>query len=374
MRFQRTLSALLILFVIGVLFIAALMAASALPVQDLAQYWAAAHLVTRNPYSLPLTTAFEKAAGISSSVPPLITKIPPWAIMLVLPLGLMGYKTTFAVWAVMSIIVVAGCAHAAWRLSGAPPSIAPAVLCLLFGPTVVLLMLGQLTVLVLLGVTLFLFLAERRRDWLAGAALLLVLGKPHVVLLFLLALVFWTIQHKRWSIILSGGLSLAAASTVAVALNPHIFAQFVERSTLVVHETDPYPNLGGILYLVSGQHMLALLPQVIGVIWLVFYWRKHRADWDWKTHGMTVLIVSVVCSYYSYPYDEVLALPALLLAYASGNRRIFLGGFVAVNLGYVIYLSSVVRGLSYMFLGWTASGWLVTYILSRSFSRVRSST
>jgi hypothetical protein len=89
---------------------------------------------------------------------------------------------------------------------------------------------------------------------------------------------------------------------------------------------------------------------------------------------MTVLIVSVVCSYYSYPYDEVLAMPALLLAYASGNRRIFLCGFIAVNLGYVIYLSSVVRGLSYMFLGWTASGWLVTYILSRSARRVRNST
>ena len=116
MLVRRILPLLLIALMLGALFVAALAAASALPVQDLAQYWAAAHLVTKNPYSLELTTSFERSAGVVSAAPPLVTKIPPSAIMLVLPLGFLGYKTAFALWAVMSIVVIAGCARAVWGL------------------------------------------------------------------------------------------------------------------------------------------------------------------------------------------------------------------------------------------------------------------
>ena len=175
MRYEKIPSFLAIAFAISALFVAAFMAASALPVQDLAQYWAAAHLVKTNPYSYQLVSDFEKSAGISSNALPLVIKNPPWAILFILPLGLFGYYVAFAIWAVFSVVVVAGCALAAWNLYNSPPSLAPALLSLFFGPTVVLLMLGQWTVLVLLGVTLFLTMAARKKDWYAGASLLLVL-------------------------------------------------------------------------------------------------------------------------------------------------------------------------------------------------------
>jgi hypothetical protein len=368
MRYERIPSLLAIAFAISALFVAAFMAASALPVQDLAQYWAAAHLVKTNPYSYQLVSDFEKSAGISSNALPLVIKNPPWAILFILPLGLFGYHVAFAVWAVFSVVVVAGCALAAWNLYNSPPSLAPALLSLFFGPTVVLLMLGQWTVLVLLGVTLFLTLAARKKDWYAGASLLLVLGKPHVALLFLLAVTLWTIQYKRWVIALSAILALAASNIAIIAINPHIFTQFLERTRLVVHETESYPNVGGMLYVATGKHALALLPQLIGIAWLLFYWWKHCQDWDWKSDGLLVLAVSVACSYYSYPYDEILALPALIVAYAVGNRRIFLTGFLVANLGYASYIFKLAGtfGFTYMFLWWTASAWLITYILARS--------
>ena len=113
---------------------------------------------------------------------------------------------------------------------------------------------------------------------------------------------------------------------------------------------------------------MALLPQLIGIAWLLFYWWKHRQNWDWKSDGLLVLAVSVACSYYSYPYDEILALPALIVAYAVGNRRIFLTGFFVANLGYASYIFKLAGtfGFTYMFLWWTASAWLITYILARS--------
>ena len=366
MRLKNIFVVLLIALTCSALFFAAFWASSALPVQDLAQYWAAAHLVAKNPYSLELTRQFEQSAGIYST--PLVTKIPPWAIMLVLPLGLLGYHLSFALWASMSVAVIASCTYATSRKLYPRSSLAPAILPFIFGPTFVLLMLGQLTVLVLLGIVLFCYFVRNRREWLAGASLLLVLGKPHVALLFLITVFLWIAYTKRWAILVAGSLTLSFASLAALLINHHIFRQFHERSLLVVHETESYPNLGGILYSISGVHLLALLPQIAGVVWVFFYWKSHRANWEWLRDGMLVLLVSVTCSYYSYPYDQILGLPALISAFATGKRRGFLVPFVLSDLGYAIYISNAAGlfGFGYMFLWWTGLGWLAAYLLAQT--------
>ncbi len=267
----------------------------------------------------------------------------------------------------MSVFVLAGCAKTVWDHCGSEPSLAPALLSLIFGPTVVLLMLGQFTVLVLLGAVLFCIIARKRLDWLAGASLLLVMGKPHIALLFLLCVLLWTLLYRRWVVLVSGTLAFTVASSAALAINPHILTQFWRRTLLVAGETESYPNLGGMLYSLSGLHFLALVPQLAGLIWLVFYWRKHRSRWDWESHGLVVLLVSVACSYYSYPYDEILALPALIVAFAKGDRRIFFAVFALTDLGYAAYISGIAGhfGYGYMFLWWTAAGWLLTYVLAQ---------
>ncbi|HEY2472543.1 MAG TPA: glycosyltransferase family 87 protein [Terracidiphilus sp.] len=364
---SKILTSGLIVFTLGILFFAALMAASALPPQDLTQYWSAAHLVRQNPYSPQLVAELERTHGILIRAEPLVLKNPPWAIPFILPLGLFSYHVGFALWAVFSVVVVVGCAGAIWRLVEIPQSIISILLPLLFGPTIVLLELGQWTVLVLLGITGFLIGVERRKDWIAGAFLLLVMGKPHVALLFLLAIALWTVQTRRWAVMYSAALSLAAACISMLAVNGHVFGQFLERTRQVVDERVAYPNLGGMLYIATGIHALAILPQVMGVLWLLFYWSRHRNSWDWKSDGMLVLVSSIACSYYSYPYDEILVLPALVMAFLTGNRRTFLLLFAATELGYGVYLLQIAGkfGFSYMFLSWTAAAWLVTYLASQ---------
>lgn len=326
MRFQKILSFLLIFFCGGMLFAAAFIASSTLRVQDLAQYWASAHLIRENPYSEALVTNFERSFGYSMQAPAMVMRNPPSALALVLPFRYMSYNTAFAFWTLVSVLVVAGCARVSSSLSGNSEPLAPAFLCLLYGPTVALLMVGQIAVLVLLGVTLFLIMSERKRDWLAGAFLSLAFVKPHVIVLFLIAILLWSIKARRWAILLSFALSLAATSVVALLLNPHIFLQYLAFARQFAGETTPYPNIGGLLYIVSGCRDLAFLPQIAGLAWLAFYWRRHRSHWDWKSHGMAVLLVSVACSYYSFPFDQIVVLPALMAAFANGNRRIFLRG------------------------------------------------
>ncbi|WP_239461722.1 glycosyltransferase family 87 protein [Occallatibacter savannae] len=347
-------------------FLAAFTASYALPVQDLAQYWAAAHLLHSNPYSAELTSTFERGAGILST--PLITKMPPWAIVTFLPLGLLDYHASFALWTVASVLVIGLCSYVIGSHLQQTANIALPVLPFIFGPTVVLLMLGQYTVFTLLGSVLFCSFAASKRESLAGASLLLVLGKPHITILFLISIACWIIHRRRWAMLASGSIVLATTSLLATAINRHVFQQFLHRSSLVVHETEAYPNLGGILYSLSGNHSLALLPQAAGLLWLGFYWMKNREEWNWRHHGPVVLMVSVVCSYYSYPYDQILCLPALITAYAYGNRRAFLLAFAVTDLGFLAYLSNAAGhfGFGYMFLWWTGLGWLVAFSLANT--------
>jgi hypothetical protein len=268
----------------------------------------------------------------------------------------------------MSILIIAGCAYEIGSRFYSRPTLELAVLPFIFGPTLVLLMLGQFTVLLLLGVSLFYAFVRNKRDWLAGASLLLVVSKPHTTLLFLISVALWVFFLRRWVVLISAGLAFSASSVIAIALNPHIFEQFRQRSILVVQESESYPNLGGVLYSISGLHVLALLPQLAGIGWVFFYWRKHRQEWNWEREGMFVLLVSVTCSYYSYPYDEILALPALITALATGNRNAFALAFVITECGYAAYISNIAGhfGFGYMFLWWTSLGWLAAFLLAKS--------
>lgn len=365
---RKLATAALLFFVCLLLFVAAYMAAGALPVQDFAQYWSAAHLVQQNPYSYELVSRFQNSQGIHVD-PPLVLKNPPWTIPFLLPLGLFSYRVAFAFWTLLSLIVLMGCTHALWRALRSTTA-TPILLTLLFGPAIVQIILGQWTVLVLLGITVFLIAAERRQDWLAGASLVLVLSKPHTALLFLVAVALWTLRYRRWRIVISTAFALLGTALVVELLNPHIWFQFLERTTLVVHETEAYPNLGGMLYLISGVHALGLLPELLGLVWLGFYFRKHRRTWSWWNNGTMVILCSVVFSYYSYPYDEILAIPALLFAFARGNssRYLFFTPFLITEAGYALYLTNVAGrlGYGYMFLWWTALGWLATFLLGKA--------
>jgi hypothetical protein len=365
MRKQDILSVLLLLMMTAMLFLAAVTMAGAFPRQDLEGYRAAASLAGKNPYSPALTAEFEKASGRAGYLPPMMRN-PPWTIVLILPLKYLSYPVAFAFLALLNVMLVAGCARAAWNLQSTQPSIVPAFLSLIFGPTVVLLMLGQLTALVLLGVLLFLALVRQRSDWLAGAALLLLMPKPHLVLYFLAAVGFWAIREKRWAVLIGGALAFGAACAGALAINPHIFAQYLAFARSFFHETELYPNLGAILRATTHVRLLSWLPEISGALWLGYFWWKHRDHWDWRRQGLLTLMVSVVCSYHSFPYDEILFLPGLIAAYVHGNRTVFWTGFAAVNSGYLLYISGTAGRLGYghLFLWWTASGWLATYLLS----------
>jgi hypothetical protein len=277
----------------------------------------------------------------------------------------MTFPAAYAFWTILSAAMLGGCGRQLWRLYSSQPSLKPAFICFLFGPSLLLFNLGQTTAFVLLGVTVFWYAIQKRRDWLAGSMLLLVVIKPQVVLLFLLVLALWIVETKRWTILWAGALSVGASCLWALWLNPAVFKQYAQLAGQVRYENAYYPNIGGLLYLTTGRHWLAFLPQIAGIVWVLAYWAKCRSRWDWNTNGAIVLLVSVACSYYSFGYDEILALPALLWAAAEGNSTIFWAGFVFLNpLQIFSWYQDWYLRLGPTFLYFAGTVWLLLYLLS----------
>jgi len=110
------------------------------------------------------------------------------------------------------------------------------------------------------------------------------------------------------------------------------------------------------------------VPFLLAILWFAVYWIQNHHAWDWNDHGVTVLIVSVVCSYYSFAFDQIVVLPALIIAFAAGNRLLFYAGFLITDLGYTLYISGVAGhfGFGPMFLWWTSLALLLTYLVSMS--------
>ena len=172
--------------------------------------------------------------------------------------------------------------------------------------------MGQVTPLILAGLTAFLFALRRQRYLLAGACLLTLSLKPHLLYLVIFAIVLWAIQTRKWSLGLGSVLAYAGAMIAAIAFN-HNVAGFFHGT--VNAAMDISCGVGGVLRSIFGmQHIwLQFLPTVIGTAWFAFYWFRNRRGWSWEEHLPLVLLVSLSTAPYFWAHDFVLAMPAMIV-------------------------------------------------------------
>jgi hypothetical protein len=113
---------------------------------------------------------------------------------------------------------------------------------------------------------------------------------------------------------------------------------------------------------------MGLLPELAGLIWITLYYYRRKKEWDWRNEGALVVLVSISVSYYSFPYDEVLVIPALIELAIKGSRSRFLPIYLLLNLIYVIYLTNerFWRYGSPLLICWLSAAWLFTYLFSRT--------
>jgi hypothetical protein len=311
---------------------------------DFVEYWSAGrlNLVGGNPYGSDELFALQRDYGCPDDRPVMMYN-PPWALPFVMPFAALDYGTGRLAWLLMQFALILFCAGAAWHLFGGPAErrwLAWA-LTLTFFPTLIALRMGQIAPLMLAGLVGFLWFMRQSRGWLAGLVLLPAMVKPQLFHLLWLALLLWAVHGRRWSVLLGAGAGLVAATGLALAVNPHALAQYVDVMTHHPPAESLSPTLGAVLRRAFGRERFGLqfLPPLAGVVWLVPYWWQRRRSWDWQEQMSPLLLASLLTtSYGAWAFDlVVLLLPVLQMAVVlcrAAPRSVVLltlAGYVAVN-------------------------------------------
>ncbi len=344
---------------------------TALPLYDFVQYWAAARLTVagENPYDPERMEELERSVGRADEG--ILMWAPPWALGLVLPLGLFDCRTAHVLWLLFHLVVVVGCTDVLWRHYGGADGLRwlAWLLALAFVPTGLALLAGQISPLLLLGATGFLVCVRRRLDALAGAATVLLAIKPHLASLFWLALACWAISERRWRILMGGGLTAAALMALVLTCNPAVWGHYWHTFTTSPPAQYRSPTLGTLLRLAIGEghfrlQFVALVP---GVAWLAWYgWRRRRA-WDWDEQLPLLLLVSVLTAAYgAWPFDLVLLLVPVLRAATALLRAGSPRALLLACAGYIITdglaLALVAREAEYLWFAWMSPALLLAYL------------
>ncbi len=342
------------------------------PPDDFVEYWAAAKLTLngQNPFDEALLLPLQQAAGRNTEEAVMMWN-PPWALPAVLPLGLLPAREAQLLWLLVQLVVTGFCADRLWlQLGGSPERRWVGWLAaFVFLPTAFALSTGQIGPFLLLGAVLFLECerrAQRDRRWeyLAGAATVLIAIKPHLAYLLWTGIAVDAITRNRWRTLVGGAVTGAACAFVPLAFNQHIWYQYADALGNRPPAQWLSPTFGSVLRLVFGAELFRLqfVSVAVGLAWFAVYRWEKRAAWDWTAQLPLVLLVSFVTAPYgAWPFDMVLLLPAvfeLLVtptaapcphlaergrgspfppgAWAVGSYRFTVAGLTAINLGCLV--------------------------------------
>jgi hypothetical protein len=332
--------------------------------RDFISYWAAGQQLVHgaNPYDLETVRRMELAAGREPDKPLLTMRNPPLGLFVAFPLGLVSPKTGLIVWLLVLLGGLSLSIFMLWLLHGRPDNRIH-LLGYLFAPAVACLMAAQFGIFLLMGVVFFLYF-HRSRPFLAGAALLLCALKPHLFLPFGLALILWVLGRRSYAILAGFAAALLASCAFAYWLDPHAWQQYSDMMHAGGALQENVPALSvSFRFLIAPQAVwLQFVPEAAACVWALWYYWTRRDRWDWRDHGLLVLLVSAMCTPFGWFTDESMLLPAVLAGVyqAAETKRSFLplGLFAGVAL---IEIFANVQLTSAYFM-WTTPAWLAWYL------------
>jgi hypothetical protein len=347
--------------------------------RDSIEYWAAGKLLLQhqNPYSVQNVLALERSQGYVGERP-LMLRTPPWSVWMVLPVGPFSAYWAWVAWLAVLLVSLVVAIRISWRMYGDGPRPPTAFLLAgyLFAPVPACLVAGQLGLVLLLGIVLFLLL-EEDRPFLAGAALLIPLAKPHIFSLLWPILAIWILTRKKWSLLGGFATAFLLAISIGLAFDPAIFRDYREmlRQEAIQHEF--IPALSGMLRAIFFRRFfwVQFVPMGVGLLWSARYYWKNRQTWSWRGHGPAVLIVAVLTTPYAWMTDEVVLLPAILQSVLWVNRarlklrsQFVILAFVCLDLLLLLIVRAQVRPATGIYF-WSSLVWFSWYWYARGFSR-----
>ena len=306
---------------------------------DFLEYWSAGRLLRAggNPYDPVALLVVQREAGWPGPEPILMWN-PPWTLALVLPLSFLGFGFATLVWLVLQVGIIVCSGMLLWRYFAPGDSRywIGLVLAAGFVPGMFALRMGQISPWLLLGVVGFLCAARDQRDVLAGAALALLMIKPHVTYLFWPAALWWAWRGRRWRVLIGWLGALVFASGIAWAIEHAVFTNY----WMAASEPPLYwapPTLGTWLRWLfrPAPDWLQFLPTALGgvaaLVWLI----RRCGPWRWPQIAPPLLLASVATSAYAWSFDNVVLLPAVVamvsleLPVSAKRRLVMIVGYAA---------------------------------------------
>jgi len=336
----------------------------------------------QDPYDAGAVLELERQVGYQE-IKPLILRTPPWSLFLVLPLGFLTAFWAWVAWIALLLIALVGTIRLCWKMYGSetrPPDVFLLV-AYLFAPVPACLVAGQIGLVLAVGLALFLWL-EPKHPSLAGTALVLPFAKPHLLALFWIVLAIWVVAKRRWAVF--GGLSVALAASTCVALifDPAIFRDY---RAMIHHAAIGYefiPAISGVVRLIFFRRFfwVQFIPLAVALIWAAWFYKRYHSHWQWKSHGLALLAVSVLVTPYAWLTDEVVLLPVVLQgaiwayearASLSWKAKLSIIAFACLNILLLLILWAKVPFTTGIYF-WSSLVWFVWYLCTRRFSTVRA--
>lgn len=329
--------------------------------RDFISYWSSARLLLthQNPYAGQAVLAMENGAGSGYSEP-LLMRNPPWALFVVAPLGLFSARVAAFLW-LLALIALALLAIKCLRMGCKPP---PLVV-YLFAPVLGCAMAGQLSILLLAGIAFF-FKYHEERPWLAGLALLLPAMKPHLFLLLWPVILIECVRRRNWRLLAGFGAGLAVAAAFPLLFDPPIWAHYFAGMRAEGIQDQYLPNLSFLLrWMVPGHPVWVQgVPSVLGLALCGRYYWRRRTIWNWRVDGAALLLVSTMVSPYSWPFDQLLMLPAIIHVCSVRPGRRWAPWLAGLNAAVVLILL-LKTPLSSPVYAWSATACLIWYLWAR---------
>jgi Glycosyltransferase family 87 len=334
--------------------------------RDYVCYLASGRLLAQrtNPYDSDAVLQIERETGFPREFRSMIMRNPPSALLPTLPLSFLGARPGAIVWAWLSLACLVTSVRMLWTMNGSPKGLT-IVLFYTFAPALACLLAGQIALFALLGLVLFLRL-HNTRPFLSGVSLWLCALRPHLFLPFCVVLILWIVATRSYKILLGAVAALALGTAIPLLLDPLVWTHYLQ---MMVHhsgmESEFIPSLGVALrlWLSPGSTWLQAIPTVIACVWAASYYWKHRLDWDWMAHGSILTLTSLLAAPYTWFFDQVLAIPALMRGAYSTRSSWMLAILALASAAHEIQL---LRGPSMHSTGYlfTAPAWLIWYLFA----------
>jgi hypothetical protein len=306
---------------------------------------------------------------------------PPWMLVLMAPVLSLPFELSAAVWMCLSILFICAASLLIWKSQkGERNSLYPCLVAgLCFYPLWETLFWGQVGALVTLGVAGFFWAVRNKRDIVAGLFLIPVSLKPHLLYLFLLAVVFWVVTERRYRALASFAAGIGILCGSLWIRSPILFENWLKNSGRSWRHIEGFrsANLVGFARALMVDFTgwapvwpILVIPAATAagfVVWLAF-----RKRIEWGNDLAPILCASVVTAPYGWLHDHLVLSIIQTMAIAWAFERMdSIALRTMVCLDWLVF-QALVLGLSFSFMPFFQFFWFpigVFFLWMRSLGR-----